>query len=210
MGIIFSFSSALNHAVITLPIQTSKPHIPFGEHDVARLIMEKSKEYGIDKKMLYTIASIESGFEPLAITVETTKEKAEVLKTLASKDIKIKTGRTYHSKIWIVSIYPNNYDIAVFIIEHLERLGFSFDVGLMQINTCNFTLSEVKKMFVPSENLDKACKHLKGCIKKYKKKVHQVECYNRGAGNLNKMLKTQKRYYPYWERYKRHYKSYFE
>lgn len=184
-------------------------NIPFGERDIANAIINKANKYGIDYRMLYTIASIESNFEPMAIAVETSQAKAEVLKQLSSKNIKILIGKTYHSKIWLVSIYPDSYDTAVFIIHKLEELGFGFDVGLMQINTVNFSLHEVEKMFSPENNLEKACKHLSGCLRQFKKPVHQVECYNRGSGNLRKMLRKGKHYYPYWERYQRHWKKYF-
>lgn len=183
--------------------------VPFNEQDIAYTILEKAKKYNLDYRMLYTIASIESNFEPMAIAVETSEAKAKVLKNLASKNIKILTGKTYHSKIWLVSIYPDSYETAVFIIRELERLGFGFDVGLMQVNTVNFTFKEVERMLSPEKNIEKACKHLSGCMKQFKKTVHQVECYNRGAGNLRSMLRTGKEYYPYWQRYKAHWNKYF-
>lgn len=194
---------------LSLLIPSSLLSSPFTDREVAEAMIRKGAKYNIDTRILYTIASIESNFEPLAIAVETSKHKAEVLKQLASDNIKILTGRTYHSRIWLVSIYPDSYDTAVFIIHQLEKLGFGFDVGLMQINTVNFTLKEVKEMFNPEKNLEKACLHLSGCIKRYKSKKLQVECYNRGAGNLNRMLKKGGSYFPYWKRYNRHWNKYF-
>lgn len=184
-------------------------NVPFGEADVAQIILQKSEKYGIDYRMLFTIASVESNFEPMAISVVTSSAKAQVLKQLASKDIRIQTGTTYHSKISLVSIFPNSYETAVFIIHKLEELGFKFSVGFMQVDTVNFSLEEVKKMFHPEYNLEKAAKHLSGCINQFKTTVHQVECYNRGAGNLSKMLRNGKHYYPYWKRYKDHWRRYF-
>ncbi len=182
---------------------------PFGEVDIAQVILQKAQKYNLDYRMLYTIASIESDFEPMAIAVETSFEKAQVLRQLASESIKIRTGTTYHSKIALVSIYPDSYETAVFIITRLEALGFTFDVGLMQINTVNFDRYEVEEMLSPEQNLEKACKHLSGCVSRFKNKAHQVECYNRGGGNLSKMLRKGKAYYPYWDRYKQHWNKYF-
>ena len=194
---------------IFFSLSSLQAYIPFGEADIAKEIVLKAKEYNIDYRMLYTIVSVESDFEPLAIAVETSYHKAMVLKNLESKNIRIRTGITYHSRISLVSLYPDSYDTAVFIIAKLEELGFIFDVGLMQVNTVNFTLDEVKEMLSPRENLDKACKHLSACIGQFKSVTHQVECYNRGAKNLRRMLKKGKHYYPYWERYKEHWKMYF-
>jgi len=181
----------------------------FSEENIGRTIIQKAKKYNIDPRKLFTIASIESNFNPFAIAIETSKKKAEILKGLRSDRIKIQTGRTYHSRIWLVSVFPKDYRDAVLIIEQLEKLRFGFDVGLMQINTVNFALSEVKEMMKPDKNIDKAAKILKSCIRQFKSEVHQIECYNRGAGNLRKMLRGSKRYYPYYTRYKRHRNKHF-
>jgi len=183
--------------------------IPFAEREVGLMMLMKSTKYGLNPKMVYAIASVESDFEPLAIAVETSKPKADVLRKLASKNIRVRIGKTYHSKINLVSLYPDSYKTAVFIINNLERLGFTFDVGLMQVNTCNFNQKEVRLMLDPEANLEKASKHLKGCVDRYSSTKLQVECYNRGAGNLNRMLKKGGRYFPYWKRYKKHYYKYF-
>ena len=181
----------------------------FSEQRIAKVINQKAKKYGLDTRKLFTIASIESGFNPFAIAIETSYAKAMTLKKLQSTHIKIQVGRTYHSRIWLVTVLPDRYQDAVLIIETLEKLGFGFDVGLMQINTVNFTLSEVKEMLKPQKNIEKSARILKSCMSQFKNKVHQIECYNRGAGNLRKMLRKGGNYYPYYARYKRHWKRYF-
>ena len=177
----------------------------FSENEIANEILRVSKKYNLDASMLYTIAMIESKFEPLAIAVETSNRSAKILSTLRSKGIRVVSGKakTYHSKKAIVSIYPDDLETAKTIIVLLEKFGFTFDVGLMQINTCNFTLKEVEAMFYPKNNLEKSAKHLSGCVRRYQNTVHQIECYNRGAGNLNKMLKKKIYYYPYYKEYKK-------
>ncbi|CAA6806687.1 MAG: Unknown protein [uncultured Sulfurovum sp.] len=182
----------------------------FLEEHFADEILRVSAKYSLEPSMLFTLASIESDFEPLAIAVETSPSSAKTLTALRSDKIRVVYGgKTFHSGLSIVSIYPDNLETASYIAGLLEEMGFTFDVGLMQINTCNFSLKEAKDMFNPEKNLEKAAKHLSGCVKRYKNKVHEVECYNRGAGNLNRMLRKKKYYYPYYKRYKKHFTSYF-
>lgn len=182
----------------------------FSEEEIATAILNISKKYKIKPQILFTIASIESDFEPLAIAVETSPRSAKVLTMLRSQGIRvIGGGETFHSKKSVVSIYPDDLDAAILIAEVLEKEGFIFDLGIMQINTFNFNLAESIEMFYPNKNLEKAAIHLSGCIKRFKKEAHQIECYNRGGGNLNKMLKKGGKYYPYYKRYKKHYKRIF-
>jgi len=184
--------------------------LPFSEKEVAQEIVKQAKANDIDTRILFTLASTESDFKPLSIAIETSPARAEILKSLASKNIEVTAGKTFHSKIALVTLYPKDYPTAVFLITKLEELGFTYDVGLMQVNTCNFCLSETKKMLDPKSNIEKATKHFKVCQKEFSSIKLQVECYNRGAGNLRKMLKKGGNYFPYWKRYKEHWDRYFD
>lgn len=184
----------------------------FSEERVADAIMEQSEKYHIDPSILFTIGSVESDFEPLAIAVETTQESARVLSALRSDSIRVVFGdrKTYHSRRSIISLYPKDLETANYVIALLEKYGFCFDVGLMQINTVNFTLDEVRQMFLPENNVAKAASVYNVCRKHFKTLKNRVECYNRGAGNLKSALaKKNHSYYPYWKRFKRHYTRYF-
>jgi len=194
---------------LLLLLLTSSIEAKITEYDVAYEINKNAQKYKIDPKLIYTIIAIESGFNPNALAVETTYKKAQVLKRLASKDIIIKTGTTYHSRISLVSIYPKNYTTAANLAKRLEKEGFTFDAGLMQINTVHFSLEEAIEILTPSLNIEKGTKHLAHCLKQFSSLKHSIECYNRGRGNLRKMLKTKKRYFPFWERFKKHYNSFF-
>jgi soluble lytic murein transglycosylase-like protein len=171
--------------------------------------VENAKKYNIDAKVLFTIINIESAFNPFAIAVETNKASAMKLKKLQSDNIKIMIGKTYHSKIWLVSIFPKNESDAIFIISLLKDLGFCFDVGLMQINSGNFSKKEVAKMLYPSYNINKGTRILKQCTQMFKDFKHQIECYNRGAGNLRKSLRKGKKYSPYFQQYMKKWKQEF-
>jgi len=175
------------------------------EHNIAYEIKKNASLYSLEPRVIYALISIESGFNPNAIAVETTYEKAQVLKALESKEIVIKTGETYHSKISLVSIYPEDFATAIFIVRKLKELGFIFDAGLMQVNTVNFSAEEAISILNPSENIKKGVRHLASCIKQFAILKYSIECYNRGGGNLRKMLRGKKRYFPFWERFKKHY-----
>jgi hypothetical protein len=199
--------------LIFLYVSTWADSKPFSEETVGIIIAETAKKNNIDPKVLYTIASIESDFKPLAIAVETTAQSAGILESLRSKDIKVvydaEKSKTFHSKISVISLYPKNIETAKFIIKILKKYNFCFDVGLMQINTFNFTEKEVEEMFYPKKNIEKAAEIYGHCERRFRTLKHRVECYNRGKGNLSKDLKRKKFYYPYWKRFKKHYKGYF-
>ena len=183
----------------------------FSEKEVGYAIIKASKKYGIPTKSLFTLASIESDFYPLVLTIETTPQSAKVLAKLREAGMRVVTGgTTAHSKLSIVNIYPPDLETAQMIARELKRRGFCFDLGLMQINSVNFTLEEASDLFYPEKNIEKAARVFKGCTRRFKSLVHQVECYNRGAGNLRRSLKKGKHYYPYWKRFQRHYRRYFE
>jgi hypothetical protein len=184
----------------------------FTEEEVANSIIKASEKYNINPKILYTLASIESNFHPMVITVETTEESARVLSTLRRAGVRVvfsPKAKTFHSGLSIIDIYPDSTEIASYIIKLLKKHKFCFDVGLMQINTVNFSVKEAEKMYYPEKNIDRAARVFAGCQKRFNSIIHQVECYNRGAGNLKSALRKNKRYYPYWRRFRRHYKNYF-
>lgn len=173
------------------------------EEEVANAVLRNAQLYNIDPKVFYTLIDIESAFYPNAICVETNKESAQILKNLESDSIRIRTGKTYHSKIWTVSIYPKSKADAITMSKQLRSMGFVYDTGLMQINSCNFKLEEAGKMFDVTYNIDKGAKIFHTCTKLFSNFKHQVECYNRGAGNLRKSLKKGKHYYPYYDQYRK-------
>ena len=180
---------------------TSFDERDFSEENIAKVILENAKKYNIDPRVIYNIINIESAFKPYAIAVETSKKSAMMLKELKSENIDILVGRTYHSRIWLVSIFPKRLEDAVFMVNLLKDLKFGFDVGSMQINTCNFSKKEARYMLDPKVNIAKGASILKSCMSQFKSKTHFIECYNRGAGNLRKSLRKGKHYYPYYKQY---------
>ena len=181
----------------------------YSEENVGRLILKYANKYNIEPKIFFTLINIESAFNPFAIAVETNRQSAFMLKKLNSDDIKIKIGRTYHSKIWLVSIFPKSESDAIFMVKLLKKLHFTFDVGLLQVNTCNFNTQESAYMLYPENNIAKGAKIFNSCTKLFKSFKNQVECYNRGAGNLKKALRKGKNYAPYFYQFNKKYNQEF-
>jgi len=195
--------------VILTSLHSTSIRDRYSEKNVGNLILKYSNKYQIEPEIFFTLINIESAFNPFAIAVETNKQSALMLKKLNSDNIKIKVGKTYHSKIWLVSIFPKSESDAIFMVKLLKKLHFTFDVGLLQINTCNFSTRESAYMLYPENNIAKGAKIFYSCTKIFKKFKHQVECYNRGAGNLRKALRKGKKYAPYFHQFNKKYKQEF-
>ena len=180
------------------------------EEEISEAILYIAQKYHIEPSTIYTIASIESNFKPYVITIETTPQIAQLLETLRDLGLKIVTGgTTFHSKQAIVNIYPKDIAMAQYLAEILKQNEYDFDLGLMQIHSNNFTLKETASLFYPKNNIEKSMQILRSCIKRFSTKKNQIECYNRGGGNLNKALKNKNLKYPYYKRYTEHYQRYF-
>lgn len=176
----------------------------FTEEEVVKGMIAAARHHNIPLESLVTIASTESDFRPLILTIETKPKTAKLLKRLAGAGLRIITGgQTSHSKLAIVNILPKSIEEAIFVARALKANGYTFDLGLMQINSCNFSLNEIDKLFYPSYNVAKSAKILKSCVISFKRRRDQIECYNRGAGNLKRYLKKKKRRkkFPYWKRF---------
>ena len=167
---------------------------------ISNAIKEVSKKYNISQELLYTIIDIESGFNPLCLSLVTNKEGAEKLKDANNEDIKI-IANNYKDKRYIVSLYPKNIDISKAIAHAFKEQKLSFDVGLAQINSINFKKDEIDTIFEPIFNLEKSAKVLQTCSDVYENTQEIIECYNRGMVN--------KKSYPYYARFVKSYNKNF-
>jgi len=180
------------------------------EEEISEAILYVANKYEIDPSIIYTLVSIESNFSPYVITIETTPQIAQLLEALRDLGLKIITGgTTFHSKQAIVNVYAEDLAVAQYIAEILKEQEYDFDLGLMQIHSTNFTLQETAALFYPKTNIEKSIKILKTCRSLFKSKQNQIECYNRGGGNLRRALKQGNIEYPYYKRFQKHYNKYF-
>ncbi|RDU60379.1 transglycosylase SLT domain-containing protein [Helicobacter sp. MIT 14-3879] len=157
--------------------------------DIAYELKEASIKHNIDKRVLYTIAKIESGFNPLIIS-------------FVSKSTKYQFNQLTKQ----VSNYKNQYLIVFkgsekYLKEALKILlqdkELKIDVGLMQINSTNFKEDEIDKIFNLSYNIDKSSKILKSCIAIKTTLKDSIECYNKGTRKIKK--------YNYFNKFKNSY-----
>jgi type IV secretion system protein VirB1 len=169
--------------------------LAFNNTYIANALKEISKKEDIDSRILYTIAQIESNFEPLVISMSIEKKYALKFKQIKNPNIKIKMKEyKYNNEKWIVNFYPKNLAFAKELARAFKKQNFSFDVGITQINTKNFKIEEIDYIFDPRYNILKSSKVLKECLKIKKDIKNTIECYNYG---------TKKRdSYPYYNRFK--------
>lgn len=158
----------------------------YTQEEIASALKRQALNANIDEKILYTIAKIESGFRPHIISfVSDTKE--------------IKVGGANMSvspygEKWIIVLNGKMQNLTK-IAKMLIKDGFLIDVGIMQINSQNFKIDEIEKMFELDYNIEKATSILKLCENKYGNTHRIIECYNKGY--------RKKATFDYFNRFKR-------
>lgn len=175
----------------------------YSESEILNTIYNVAINQGIKPEILYTIVKIESDFEPFAISFLTNRENAKYFSTLKSPNIDIKIGEySLNRTKWVVAIKPVNEFYAKEITKLLVRDGYSVDVGLGQLNSANFDISEIENIFSPTYNLTKCAKVLRKCFEVKKKNIKDtIECYNYG------MRKRPSN--PYFNKFFKNYKNVF-
>lgn len=154
----------------------------FTDLEIANAIKKIAFEENISPKILYTIVKIESNFNPKIISMLLEKDEVKKVTSLNRKDRFKVTSYDYalNPNKKIVNILAYKKDDLTILIKILKENGFSFDVGLAQINSHNFSLSEVEKIVSLEGNLRKASQILKSCIVAKKDIEDAIECYNYG------------------------------
>lgn len=166
----------------------------YSDNNIAKELRNASVKYNIDSKVLYTLAKIESNFNPFIISFTTTKPKDYNFLNLKKNIAK------YNGKKYIVTFSTNDksgLSDLKFALRELIKLNIKVDVGLMQINSVNFKDDEIDNIFKPRFNIKKSISILKYCIGLKQKTKKAIECYNKG----NRKIKN----YDYYARFLRSY-----
>ena len=156
----------------------------YSEQEIARELKFASISYNIDKRILYTIAKNESGFNPFVIAFvdSNSNYKFDGITTKVSK---------YKDK-YFIRLYGDRKSL-----ENASRILKSknkrFDAGIMQISSANFTYDEIDRIFSLSYNIKKGTDILKACADLKRNLKNTIECYNRGTGKTSS--------YPYYSRF---------
>ncbi|ECK2550142.1 lytic transglycosylase domain-containing protein [Campylobacter jejuni] len=140
--------------------------------EIANALKYNAYKYNINKKILYTIAKIESNFKINIITFVSEKKW-----NINGGGIKTKNNK-YKNK-YLVQIEGNIYSLKK-ITSYLIQNGYKVDVGLMQINSQNFNLNELNDVFTIDYNIKKAISILEQCKNKFQSIKNTIECYNKG------------------------------
>lgn len=162
------------------------PCLSYDNFEIANALKLASIQNDIDKRVLYTLAKIESNFNPLVISF-TSKQNHFSFKNLTKR-----TSR-YKNK-YLINFLGEEKDLQE-ALRYLIRQGIKVDVGLMQINSTNFKEKEIPFIFNPSYNVKKSLEILKYCIKEKKIVKDSIECYNKGTNRDYQSYEYYKRFY---------------
>ena len=157
----------------------------YSKDEIAKELKSMSIKNNIDKRVLYTLAKIESNFNPLIISFVSPHIHFNF------KNLK-KNVSVYKNK-YLLSFRGNEKDLQE-ALKILIKQGIKVDVGLMQVNSINFTKDEIKHIFKPSFNIQKSISILKQCIEIKSTLKHSIECYNKGLKKFSS--------FDYYEKFK--------
>ena len=143
----------------------------YSPQSIAYELKSASVRHDIDMRVLYTLAKIESQFNPLVISF-ISKDKNYSFNNLDKKVRKYKNS-------YIINFFGDEEDLKN-ALKVLMNKKLKVDVGLMPINSVYFTSDEIDKIFKLEYNIDKSSKILKQCINIKKQLKDSIECYNKG------------------------------
>ena len=163
------------------------PCLAYDDFQIANALKLASAENDIDKRILYTLAKIESNFNPLIISF-TAKHTNFHFKNLH------KSVKKYKDK-YLINFRGSEEDLQKALRVLLQDKSLKIDVGLMQINNVNFNKSEIPYIFNPNYNTKKATLVLKECIAQKALMKDSIECYNKGFRRVS--------HFDYYARFKK-------
>lgn len=164
----------------------------YSDQIIADELRFASLRSNIDKRVLYIIAKIESGFNPLIISFTSFKDHNY---PFLKKNIKV-----YKNK-YLISFIGDEVNLK-FALRDLISKGYRVDAGLMQINSINFSTDEIDNIFDIKYNIDKSLIVLKKCINSVQNTKKAIECYNKG--NKRSIVN-----FDYYKKFKNNYISAF-
>lgn len=159
----------------------------YTEEQIAKSLKQGALKHDLDSKILYTIAKIESGFNPYIIAF-TAKSRSFYF----GEKVNVNVGK--YKKKYLISIKSRDRNELARIARELIEKGYKVDIGLMQINSQNFDKDDVFKMFELDENIAKASQILKQCGEKYSNIKNTIQCYNSGFSQGSEL--------PYFNKFK--------
>lgn len=137
---------------------------------------------GVDKQVYLSIVKIESNGKQNIIAFNGSDNFYNYLKGLKEIDSSLEIKKYSPNRIVIYS--PNNSSSIVAIAKELYLLQKSFDLGIAQINSQNFSYEEIPLMLDIKYNIIKANNILADCRARFHLSIpSSIECYNKGYIN---------------------------
>lgn len=168
---------------------------------IAQGISNVSEQSGVPRSVYFTLIDIESNFYPFVICTVIDSAKANDMKILTHRGFEVRIS-PYKLKN-LVSIYSRDEKSIVQLSKELIKQGLSIDMGLMQVNSQNISISEVDRIFDPYYNIARGSNILAGCAEKYNGDIKaSIECYNKGF--------VRKETYDYYEKFIKSYNQNFK
>ncbi|MBN2895639.1 MAG: lytic transglycosylase domain-containing protein [Campylobacterales bacterium] len=138
--------------------------------------------FGIDPRLLYAIASVESNHRPLSVSANYKKmssyQKQRLLAMLSAK------GIPHITMTKVISIENRNLAEALEVITFLDYHRYpSFDIGLMQVNNIHKERLQkegitLHQLLMPATNLKVAAEILADCYKRHRNNRKAINAYN--------------------------------
>lgn len=172
------------------------------KQEIANSLKIVSHQSELNVGILYTIASIESNFNPYVISFVTSD--IDLLKKLENgfKDTKYDFKYSkYGKKQYLANISSASEKAMIEIADFFWDMDFNIDFGIMQISKQNLTKNETEYIFSPFYNISKSSNILLSCNEKYKDLKNVIECYNKGFVKKNK--------YNYYAKFQNNYNKFF-
>jgi type IV secretion system protein VirB1 len=158
---------------------------------VADSLSHVSKTKAFDVRVLYTLAQLESNFNPFKITMVVPSALAKKLYKSQTQRIKVVEHKyEANSTLKRVDFFPENLALAKSLAKTFKQQKLLFNAGLMQINSEKLDLIEIDSIFEPQYNLAKGIQSLDTCRRNFEKNHEIIECYKWG-----KQLKKDFPYY---------------
>ena len=143
----------------------------FSKHTIAESLKQVAREEQIDVKLLYSIAKIESNFEPLIVAFTSGSRNYQFKKAKVSVNC--------YKDTYVIQVRADEYTLKD-IVRKLINAGINVDVRTMHINFINFSDNELNHIFKPKYNIQKSTQVLKNCNAKFFTLKETIECYNKG------------------------------
>ena len=160
---------------------------------IAKKISSISKENGISPIDAYYVIMLESGFEPISLSMYTRESVSKLKKRFTRSTMPGIKKSSVHKDLTMF-----HFKSEALAYSFIDDLGWNtqYSVGLMGVPSSDYYLWEKDTFFNPSENIKKGIERMRQCGDKYTDSKEQIEC-------LNKLSNEDYKKFDYWRAFKK-------